>query len=457
MTTRTLAILGLLLVISAHSNLASGQVIRRIEIESRWGGLGKPSSSKLEIRYENGAYSVDGKGIEAAKVEALIKALHAPAIPKPSPKNLGLTHEWLATQAAEIVDNAKKKEEEDSTYWTIGAATAEQRTLFKDSYADPDFISKVLPSLFSCCHTDDYPSVKVVLTLTDDSTEELSSHSQSVFMLPWKVTLDGTPVETFDRNISMALAQLLPENATNRERLKGDYLALALAGAVLTDTEEQWNLVQAQGKCGDALARIKKQYALLGADLNPYHDVTFGVYSEKSGGTEQNLHAAVRKPSFPQSFSENAILLYKDGKVLGVDDFLLNAERYEKLTLSVPWLSRLQTKYPKWPTTLLWVHDASLSNKGLSQFTKDMHLLHKDSLAAEVRGMQREIAVLNVSYGDWWLVLPDKRMVLWRYESVSGLLGFKASSLVVRECSDYQGVTGGCVGAVVSPEGQLTK
>jgi hypothetical protein len=451
------AILGMLLAVGAQSTFAFDAIIKRIEVQSQWGGLGKPESTELLIRHEDGTYRVGGKEIDSAAVQTLIKALHQPAIPKPSPNNLGLTQEWLETQASEIVLDAKNKEAEDSTYWEIGAATPEQQALFKNSYTNPAFVSKVLPSLFYCCHTDDYPSVKIVLVFADDSKEETSSHSQSVFMLPWNVIRDGRPAETFDRNISMALAQLLPESATNRERLKGDYLGLALAEVVMTSIEQEWKLIRAEGKCGDALAQIRKQYVLLGADVNPNHDVTFGVYSERRGGVEGNLHALVRKPSFPPSFSDNAILLYSGGKVHGVEEFLLEARRYEQLALSVPWLSRLQAEYPKWPITLLWVHDASLSNKGMSQFAADMHLLQKDSLAEEVRKMQRDIAVLNVSYGDWWLVLPDKRMVLWRYESVSGLLGLEASRLSVRECSEYQGVTGGCVGAIVSPDGELLR
>jgi hypothetical protein len=198
-------------------------------------------------------------------------------------------------------------------------------------------------------------------------------------------------------------------------------------------------------------------YTVVGADVNVYHDVTFGVYSQKavSGGIEENLHALVKKPAFPKDFSENAILLYKSGKVYGVNDFLQGAGRYENLALSVPWLSRLRSDHPDWPMTLLWVHDTSLSDKGMRQFANDMHRLHKEALAEDVRKAQHDVAVLNVSYGDWWLVMPDKRMILWRFESVMGLLGFKRSNFRPQECTDYQGVTGGCVGAVVSPEGEL--
>jgi len=35
-----------------------------------------------------------------------------------------------------------------------------------------------------------------------------------------------------------------------------------------------------------------------------------------------------------------------------------------------------------------------------------MHALGKDALVNEVRQVQSQVAVLNVSYGDWWLVLP---------------------------------------------------
>ncbi|HYE24571.1 MAG TPA: hypothetical protein VEG32_05150, partial [Clostridia bacterium] len=244
---------------------------------------------------------------------------------------------------------------------------------------------------------------------------------------------------------------------TNRERISGQHFGLALAGAVMKHTEERWNLLRAEGKDSEALALIRSAYTLVSADVNPYHDVTFGVYSQESpsGGGEENLHALVTKSSFPKGLLENVILLYKDGRILGVNDFLQGASRYEDLVLSVPWLSRLRATYPKWATTLLWVHDKSFTDKAVRNFVADMHVLGKDALADEVSRTQTDIAVLTVSYGDYWLVLPDKRMVLWRYQSVSGLLGFKPSQFSVKECTDYQGVTGGCVGAVVSPDGKL--
>lgn len=97
------------------------------------------------------------------------------------------------------------------------------------------------------------------------------------------------------------------------------------------------------------------------------------------------------------------------------------------------------------------VHDKSLSDKALQNFAADMHALGKDKLVNEVRQVQSQVAVLNVSYGDWWLVLPDRRMILWRYESVIGLLGWKKSDFSAQECTDYQANNGGCVGRSSRP------
>jgi hypothetical protein len=208
----------------------------------------------------------------------------------------------------------------------------------------------------------------------------------------------------------------------------------------------------------EALRKIGNVYDILSADINPYHNVTFGVYAKDDRVEgEENLHIDLRRRAFPPGFAVTAILLYKDDTVLGVDQFLQNVSRYEDLVLAVPWLARLREKYPKSGTTLLWVHDKSLSDKALQNFAADMHALGKHSLVNEVRQIQSQVAVLNVNYGDWWLILPDRRMVLWRYESVMGLLGLKKSDFHERECTDYQGVTGGCVGAVIAPDGELMK
>lgn len=427
-----------LTVCIAGAFAAAPPTVKKIEINSYWGGLGPSRKTELVIEKGNDGYRLGRHQVEKNLVENLDVALREPVIATPTLENLGITHQWL---------------EEALKGVPFPQGTPEQQSLFKEYFTDPSFVTALLPELFFCCHTDDYPGVTVTIRYEDGSTKTLSSHSQSSYMLPWKIQSETVTSETFDTNISKALIALLPTDATNRERLKGDGLSDKLADVVMKDIEDQWNLLGAESKDSRALSKIRTVYTVLSADVNPYHDVAFGVDWEGHKEHQYNLQVLVTKPSFPKGFYERAILRYYQGKTIGVEDFLRTASAYEDLALSVPWLTRLRTKYPKWSTTLLWVEDTSFSNKAMKIFAADMHAAGKDLLAEEVRHVQKQVAVLTVSYGDYWLVLPDRRMVLWRYESVSGLLGWK--HFAANECSDYQGVTGGCVGAVVSPEGEL--
>jgi len=433
-------------------------VVRQIEIKSSWGGLGKPQHTELVIRHDKGQYWLGSTRMDPANVELLLASIRQPPQMKPTLENLGMTDEWLTNAADKLEKDAERNDGGGSALYKLGHGSADQKGLFRRSYTDPNFVAKVLPEIFRCCHTDDWPGVKVTILYDDGSRTVISSHSQSEFMLPWKVESGNATAETFNKNISVALAAIMPKNATNRERASGQGFDLALAWVVMDAIESDWNLSNVKAHASEALVRIGNVYKILSADINPYHDVTFGIYVKdgKDEG-EENLHLELKRSDFPQGFAVTAILLYRDGTVFGVDQFLQNASRYEDLALSVPWLAKLRKEYPRRGTSLLWVHDKSLSDKALQNFAADMHALGKDGLVNEVRQAQAQVAVLNVSYGDWWLVLPDRRMILWRYESVMGLLGWKKSDFSAKECTDYQANNGGCVGALISPDGELVK
>jgi hypothetical protein len=217
-----------LLLIVAGVAFASATEVRQISIHSGWGGLGTPHHTDLLIQNDHGLYRLNGAQVDALAVNMFLTSVREPVIPQPTLPNLGISKPWLENNANAIVRDAKAKDSEDSTYWKIGGGTPKQKRLFETFYADPAFVAKVLPEIFRCCHTDDNPGVSVTITYVDGSTSVVSSHSQSEFMLPWKLEQNGTAVETFNSNISTALAKLMPDGATNRERIVGDGLALHL-------------------------------------------------------------------------------------------------------------------------------------------------------------------------------------------------------------------------------------
>jgi hypothetical protein len=106
------------------------------------------------------------------------------------------------------------------------------------------------------------------------------------------------------------------------------------------------------------------------------------------------------------------------------------------------------------------VHDSSFGDKALRVFTNDMHAIGKDNLSGEVKAQQSQITLLitGIEHAEsYWLLFPDKHMILWRYGGPSGLLNWKQADFSTTRCSEYQGVVGGCVGAVVSPDGVLSR
>ncbi|MGB9123825.1 MAG: hypothetical protein WCE73_24635, partial [Candidatus Angelobacter sp.] len=62
--------------------------------------------------------------------------------------------------------------------------------------------------------------------------------------------------------------------------------------------------------------------------------------------------------------------------------------------------------------------------------------------------------ITGTTYAEsYWLVFPDKHMILWRYNGPSGLLKWKPSAFQTSECADYGVPFGGCVGATIDSDG----
>jgi hypothetical protein len=276
---RAAIILGLLLFV-ARSAFCADNAVRQIEIKSHWGGLGTPQQTDLVIQHEAGTYKLGRKRIDAASVEALVATVQQPPIGKPSLEGLGITKAWLQEQ---LTDVPKK-----SSWWKLKSGTPKQGALFGNSFTDPDFVSKVLPSLFNFSRTDDYPSVEVTVSRDDGSTLTISSHSQYSFMLPWDISANGNTFSTFNSQISAAVAALMPNKAANKERIAGKDFDVELAEAAMKYLETDWNLLGVEDKAESTLAILRTEYTIMSADINPYHDVAFGTKWNKAKSEEEN-------------------------------------------------------------------------------------------------------------------------------------------------------------------------
>ena len=451
MLSRTFGLTALLLPLCCFSTSGQTPRVRAIQIKSNWGGLGTWGKTELTVSNHGRSFRVGHQVLDSSLVERFCSSLGEPVVPQPELSNLGVTQDWLNRESEKV-----------PPYYFIGRSPAStaQRRLFTTSFTNLETIGKLMPNLFHFSRTDDYPSVEVQVTFEDGSVTQVASDSQYVFMLPWEITKGGCSSRTFNADISRALAAMLPKKCANRGRIAGQSMAEELAEAVRRYIDDDWNLIDAESIAGDSLVRLRAQYTVQRADINSFHHPEYGMEWKKGRPQETNLHVDLRKTTWPTNFTEHVVLLDRDGKIIGAEELLARAGQYEARVFGVSWLNRYIQNNPRVPFRLSFVHSTSLGDKAMRTFTADMKKIGKGSLADEIRAQQQQISLLLVgmTYSEaYWLVLSDNRVVLWRYGGRSGLLDWASNDFPANECAQYQGVTGGCVGAVVTPDGALVR
>lgn len=374
------------LVVLLTAGTAAAQVpVREISIRSGWNGLGTPQNAVTTVRVKSGILTYDGKRVDRSKVDALIAALRSSPVSKPDPSNLGVTPAWL---------NEKMGDKKGRFQLESARGTANQRALLAETYTDPEQIAHILPALFSFVRTDDYPIASIDVTFDDGTHLKAETRSYYPFMLPWTVGEQGQ--QTYNADISRAVANLLVRKSPNRERLAGGPLADELAQAVKRSIEKEWNLVGSHDRAGDALTLLRSRYEIVASEIHPYHRLEYGTATNKGEPEQVNLHATLRKPAFPPSVSVALVLEQVQGRVQGVDTFIGNAEKYENLALSVPWLNEYMQAHPGVPIRISYVHDRSLGEKAMRSFTDDMRFREHPELIQQVRAQQGQLVLLIV-------------------------------------------------------------
>lgn len=452
---RTIKLVVVAVVLLATTSLyAQVARVQSVTIHSQWGGLGKPGRSDLLIQLQNGQYAANGRIIPSEKIAALLEAVESPRLAEPDPENLEITTRWLQSHMEDAGRHA--------TYFECQSGYPDQKELFRAAFTDERTIQVRLTELYRTFHTDDYPSMSVQLAFDDGELVTVSSDSQHPFMIPWKVARGGIAAETYNANISRALFALLPAKFTNREDLTDEEpfvtgLLQELASGTGMEIKTRWEALGAQREAGNALEFLKSIYQVRGADVNSYHDLDFGKEWKDGKPHEENLHVNLWRPGFPKNFAVAAILLHHGLQTEGVDALPEGSGDYERLVLSVDWLKAYLDAHPDEHAWLFYVHGRSLSQKGMKIFAADMQAAGRDDLIPKVSAVQDKAAVLESGHGDYWIILPDRSAILWRWSSLSNILLWKPTDFLTHRCTDYQKVNGGCSGTLISPEGEIVR
>jgi hypothetical protein len=418
-----------------YPGLSSAQDLS-ITIKTTWAGLGEIRNpiTDVVISGNRGGYRVNGKHIEDGKVAAFLSAVDEPAVLAPSLENCGITPTWLERNQLKAV--------EDATPQKLKSLSPAQIDLFRSHYTDLRLVQTLLEKMFDSFHTDDFPQISVRISRKDADDILLESDSQYPWMLPWF----GEPgTAGYNCHISQTLAALLPANAVNRSRLSvNDGFRYDLAQDVMGAIRDEWDKLDTDWHVGSQIAPILSRFDLTDTKL---------ICRSSIDVDGCGWNATLSSPKLPTGLVVG-VTLYRDQKyhLAGVGDFMRNIDAYMDLASSVPWLSSYVRQHPGISVEIRFVQDRSLSVNALKSLTEDLNKNGKSDLADRVIREKDAIVFLQVEEtGRWsrWIVFPDRKMLLWHFQTDSAL-GFKSAGMKVW---NYYGWNG--AGILVSPEGAI--
>jgi hypothetical protein len=447
-------------------------VIREIEISStrvnqggsRHPGHAQPTTKQaktiLDIRRNGDAYKLGDDVVDANLVATLANALRAPVNPAPTREDLGFTPAWLKSNASSLGQSFAA-----TTF--IGGKPIHQ-SAFELAFADPAAVDKAIPLLFQrrmCLDCDRFTQTVEISVRFDDGTRiGARTSSEFPYMLPWHLQSDGRDLVAYNADISRAIAALMPEKSANRSRLAAQRLASELGNILLMQKEHEVRLQEVESRTGGTLSVIRAKYEVESAHISAKNGGDWDREVNVAGAPDLVLR--LKAADQPPNFSDNVALAYVDGKVAGTDQFMNDGQKFEKLVLSVPWLTQYAQNHPRTPIEIAYVHHASLSDEGLSAFSADMRAIGRENVIAEVEAHKSEIAFVSVGSGmgrSDWLVLPNRHMLLWRFwrlplrpiVTASELPAWTDSEYSAKPCVGSRNNFLHCVGREVSPEGNL--
>ena len=449
MRKRWLAVLGCW----AGAAICGAQQIRLVTVVGAWGGLGTPAKSQLTLRPSADGFAGGGVKLKADSLNQLLRAMQEPILTKPSASNLGIDEAWLHARMEVAGRNASM------LYFDQG--TAAQKQFFARKFMDMSTLQTRLDSVYQGFHTDDYPSMKVTIELEDGTLITATTKSQNPLMLPWCMGTTSKGTNTFNAHISQALFAILPKKFADRDRLRDDDsfgdLAPQMGLYMSGNLEREWNMIGVRDKDSASLKKLEQHFTVRYADINTWNDLAFNEVPNTGKTVDENLQVSLWRSGFPAHFEIAAHLLRKDGVTEGVDELPERATRYANEVLAIGWLREFFRTHPEEHAFVVYVHGLSMTDKALRIFSTDMGVAGRPNVVQRVRDAQNEAALLETGSGDWWIVLPDHSMILWRWGSLRPILKWPANTFDATRCTDYQDISGGCAGAVISPEGQIVQ
>jgi hypothetical protein len=167
-------------------------------------------------------------------------------------------------------------------------------------------------------------------------------------------------------------------------------------------------------------------------------------------------YAELVRSDLPKNIIIGISLSYRHNKLDTFPSFLQKIDGIINQVLSVPWLSKYISDNLTTEFKIRFVPDHSLSVKGKENFLDDLKKFGTNSLEDSIMKMLDDSVFVEVKekLGPWsrWLILPDRRMVLWQIKGASVLKWKPADfkTITIHETKDWFAAK-----ALIAPDGNV--
>jgi hypothetical protein len=430
----------------------------RVEIQSEWNGYSpdSPLATDLTLKLAGDHYDMVGinsRGKRAAALVSasvptndvlrLVEAMRQESQPEFTVGNLGVTDEDLQKQIdAEINGNRNSRQSTEVT---------QELQSYRESLRKPDVLAAILTTGFRQFHTDDYPGVRIRIEFPDGTQLAASSRSQQYLMLPWN---RGGMQTTYSTAIPEALAKILPDGATNKARLQGPVNDTELRELVSAALFDPLNGIVAKGRAGEALRVLEANFEVKTPKAQePVSAIGLGKV----------LFASLRLPEGPSNLSMRVRLPLEGNALKEPSGDVARIKAALALAQSSPGMARVMREHPdekfRMQDRFGW---AWLDQRTARQFVLQMQQLKKlPELQSDPSLMHGAVMVEEGNAPAYWIVLPDRRAVLWKEFSDAPATGdtLRCQSVPMGDEDDDEDFLGAidtdlCIGKVYSATGE---
>lgn len=446
------------------ASVSSGQSsISIIEIKSEWGGLGEPQSSHLVIKQNDGRFYSGSRRLKNEDVKAFVDAVENSSPQKWGLDVLGVTGEWLTSNAAKALRGYLPE-------WQYKETSEKQKELFIDSFSNHDFMEMILTKGLSTetveeeidfdsnnsFGIDDFPTINIQITYIKGDRYLIKSTYDSNFISTWIIRSLRKTYRIHSAAISLGLWQITPRNFTNRERLSDDARRYELAERLMWHLRDEWDMLGAEEKLGSSIKPVQNRFILLHSRIANMSSI------DLDGGSA--WHATLHDSNLPSNVEiELSLPLLWNKEPIGVDKFLERIDKVVQLALSPVWFNRFIATHPDAQIQIRFVEDRSLSPKALQNIIQDLADLGKTNILQKISDAKDQVVFIELndrrripvsqelSISSWsrWIVMPNREMVLWQFKS-DKVGNWSENDFKTMDCYGWK-----CAGAIISDDGEI--